>query len=140
MKIISFDGYTFASNNYFVGIRDGDARGQWSLQPSTLPRLGASSLFAGSSISVRPIPVEIGYQGGSSYETAFLQLLGQLDPTNSELRTLVAQLNDGTNVQCSAIVMLPAGQTGDEDVNVISATFLAMSPVWRKQSASSLAA
>ena len=140
MKIISYDGYTFSSGGYWVAIKDGDMRGQWSLQPSTLPRLGASSLLAGSSITARPIPVEIGYSGGSSYETAFLQLLGQLDPTNAEPRTLVAQLNDGTNVQCPAIVMLPAGQTGDADVNVISATFLAMSPAWRKQSASTLGA
>ncbi len=140
MKIISYDGYTFSSGNFVVGIKDGDMRGQWSLQPATLPRLGASSLLAGSSITTRPIPVQIGYTGASPYETAFLQLLGKLDPTNSEPRTLVAQLNDGTNVQCPAIVMLPAGQTGDEDVNYISATFLAMSPTWRKQTAATLSA
>ena len=116
MKIISFDGYTFSSGGYICGIRDGDMRGQWSLQPSTLPRLGASSLLAGTSITARPIPVTFGYDGGVlSYENAFLQLMGKLDPTNSEPRTLVAQLNDGTTVQCPAIVMLPAGQTGDDD-------------------------
>lgn len=136
MKILSYDGYTFSSDGYWVSIQDADVRGQWSLQPNTLPRLGGSPLLSGSSITPRPIPVEIGYTGGSTIETALLTLLGKLDPTNSEPRTLVAELNDGTQVQCQAIVMLPSGQTSTEDVNTIEATFLAMSPVWRESSIS----
>jgi hypothetical protein len=99
--------------------------------------MNGAPLLAGNTTSPRPIPVQIGYDGVSTPEQAFLSLLGTLDPTNGEPRTLEAELNDGTAVECEAVVMLPQGQTEDGDVNVIAATFLTMSPVWRKSATSS---
>jgi hypothetical protein len=135
VRIISFDGFDFAANGYWVGFKDAAVRGQWSLQPTTLTRMSGAPVLAGNSTSARPIPVEIGYSGGATIETAFLALLGELDPTNGEPRALVAQLNDTTLVQCMATIMLPQGQTSDADVNVVEATFLTMSPAWRETSA-----
>lgn len=136
MRIVAFNGYDFEANDYWVAFKDDAVRGQWSLQPTTLPRMNGTPILAGNTTSARPIPVEIGYDGASTVEMAFLSLMGQLDPTNGEPRILEAELNDGTDVECLATVMLPQGQTQDGDVNVITATFLAMSPVWRKQTAS----
>lgn len=132
MELVSFDGYVFNDHDFWCGFDQSAVRGQWSLDPTTLGRSGSTSILAGTSISTRPIPVEIGYDGLETYETAFFRLQGVLDPVNPEPRLLVAKLNDNTLVQCRALVLLPGGQTDDPAVNVVKYTFLSMSPRWEK--------
>lgn len=130
MKIISFDGYDFSANNYYGAMDAGTARGQWSVLPQIRSRHNAAGALTGVQISERAIPVVFGYSGPDTYETAFLRLLGQLNPANPYARTLVALLNSGELVQCDAIVTLPGGVTVDNDFNMLQITFVTTDPYW----------
>ncbi len=130
MKIISFDGYNFATNNYYGAMDAGTARGQWSVLPQIRSRHNAAGSLTGVQISERAIPVIFGYTGPDTRETAFLRLLGQINPANPYVRTLVAQLNSGATVQCEAVVTLPGGTTVDSDVDLLMVTFVTTDPYW----------
>lgn len=131
MKLLSYDGYTFATNGYFAAFEAGTARGMWSVLPQIRPRHNGAGVLTGVQVTERAIPVVFGYSGVDTYETAFLRLLGRLDPLDAEPRKLVAQLNDGTQVECWAIVTMPGGATVDDDVNLLAVTFVTTSPVWQ---------
>lgn len=133
MKIISFDAYTFSTNNYFGALDEGTGRGQWSVFPQIRTRHNAQGSLTGVQISERIVPVVFGYSGADTYETAFLRLLGQLDPANPYPRRLVAQLNNGALVQCDAIVTTPGGATIEGDVNMLRVVFVTPDPYWTAQ-------
>ncbi|MCC6315809.1 MAG: hypothetical protein IT337_17565, partial [Thermomicrobiales bacterium] len=89
MEIIAYDGYLFASGNYWAAVPDTSSIGKFSLQPSTLQRRAAGSLLTGSTVSPRAIAVQFGYTGSNAtIEDAFQTLVGILDPMNENPRTL----------------------------------------------------
>lgn len=132
MRIVAYDGYTFSVGGYSGGLSDDQNIGNFTLNPSTLPRRATGSLLTGSNIGPRSITVEFIYDGTGSLtpENAFQQLMGILDPTNENARTLTAQLNDGTTVSCEAIVLTP-NAAFDAEVNVLPVTFFTVDPYWR---------
>jgi hypothetical protein len=130
MQIISFNGYDFEANDFETGIDYAAGRAQWSLVPNIEQRLNAPGLFTGSQVTARPVPVNIIYRGADTYEHAFTALMGALDPLNPEPRTLIAEMNDGTEVSCEAVVILPGGATQELDINIILVTFLTTDPFW----------
>jgi hypothetical protein len=130
MKIISYNGYVFSTYSYYGAIEAGTSRGQWSILPQIRARHNAAGSLTGVQVSERVIPVTFGYTGASTYENAFLDLLGQLNPLNPYPRTLVAQMNDGTTVQCEAIVTTPGGTTFEDDVNMMRVVFVTTDPLW----------
>lgn len=134
MEIIAFDGYTFSAGDYWVGVPDVANIGNFNVLPQTLQRRAQASTLAGITIAPRSITVEIGYNGSAlTFEDAFQKLIGLLDPTNEQERTLTATLNNGTTVSCQAIV-LPPGSTsfGDDDVQVQPVTFFTVDPYWHE--------
>jgi hypothetical protein len=133
MIITGFNGTNFASAGFIPGVDW--LWGQWQMTPATQARQGATPVLTGGTISERAIPVQFGYRGVLSYENAFIQLMGILDPVNTVPRTLTAQLNDGTAVQCEAVVQVTGAPTGDDDANWLEATFITMDPYWKKTNA-----
>lgn len=139
MKIISYDGYTFSTGSYYAAVEQGTGRGQFSVMPLIRSRHNAASSLTGIQITERAIPVVFGYQGGSTFETAFLTLLGKLNATNPYPRKLVAQLNSGTQVECMAIVTTPGAVTIDQDVNLLRVVFITTDPYWTDPTQKSIA-
>jgi len=139
MKLISYDNYTFATNNYWAAFEPGAGLGQWSVLPQIRARHNAAGVMTGVQVTERAIPVVFGYDkiGGDTYETAFLRLLGKLDPLNPYPRKLVAQLNSGLQVQCWAMVTTPGGIIGGDEVNTLPVTFVTTSPTWERATESS---
>ncbi len=138
MRLIAFAGYTFSTGGYYAALADGANLGNFSLNPQVLPRRAVAGAYTGATVSGRPIPCTFGYDGTGSltYEQAFQQLLGILDPANDRARTLTGQLNDGTTVQCQAIVTIPGGVgLGEGEVNTLEVSFFTTDPYWRKTTA-----
>lgn len=134
MKIVSFDSFHFTDNSYWVGVPDSGRWGTWAPLLSFTPRQGGASLATGGTFSERTLPVEIGYTGSLGIEAALLSVLGRLDPTNLEPRTLVATLNDGTVVQCQASVTFDEFGGGfEEEPAILRVSFVGADPVWRAQ-------
>lgn len=132
MELIAFDNFVFADNDYWTGIADANRLGNWSPMPNYATRQGAAPLLTGGTLSERTLPAQIGYEGSSAIESALLTALGRLDPTNMTPRTLTAELNDGTEVTCQAIVIFDTfGFSADGDVNVLNVSFVAADPIWR---------
>lgn len=115
--------------------------GNFTLNPSMLPRRAQAGLLTGGTVSPRTITAQFIYDGttGSlTYEQAFQKLLGLLDPTSDKPRTLTGTLNDGTLVQCDAIVLNPNSQAGEAEVNVLPITFYTTDPFWKKTTSTDL--
>ena len=134
VKLISYDGYNFATNNYWAAFEPGAGLGQWSVLPQIRARHNAAGVLTGAQITERAIPVVFGYikAGGDTYETAFLKLLGKLDPLYPYPRKLVAELNSGIQVQCWAMVTTPGGVVSGDEVNTLPVTFVTTSPYWEE--------
>lgn len=137
MKLIAFDGFLFEEHGYWAGLPVQHI-GHFQMMPQTMQRRAQAGLYTGATVAPRTISVEFGYDGGAlTYEQAFQKLIGILDPTNEEPRTLTAELNDGTQVECQATVLPPGpmatttGANGDE-INVQPVTFFTVDPHWRK--------
>lgn len=135
MKLTAFNGYTFSIGGYTAGLPDGQSLGDYTVSPQTIERRATAPLLTGATITPRSITADFlhdGVTGGLTLEQAFQKLVGILDPTNDDPRTLTAQLNDGTVVVCEAIVLTPQASFGDEEVTSVPVTFLTMDPFWRK--------
>lgn len=131
MELIAFNGYTFSSGGYWTGLPDGQNLGNYTISPQVLPRRAQGALLSGGTIGPRALTADIGYTGSLSPEAAFQRLLGILDPSNDDPRTLTALMNDGTTVECQAIALMPSSSFSDE-INTVPVTFFTVDPYWRE--------
>jgi len=131
MRVISFRGYDFAANDFWVGVTNENARGKWAVIPQIAARQNDQGEVTGVTISDRPVACQIGHSGPSgTHEAAFYSLLGALDPLAGP-GELVIETNAGTQLACEALIVTPGEQTIDGEVNTIAVVFLTTDPMWR---------
>lgn len=135
LEIISYDGFDFSAYDWYAGQPLETSRGQYGISQNITSRAGNTSVVGPGAISPRRITVDIVHQGASTDLLAAIDTLaGNLDPRNQNARTLVANRN-GTTVECQARIEVPNGFSGSGAINVIRVVFVAESPEWVAQAA-----
>lgn len=130
--LISYDGYTFADDDYAGDLPVDDARGAWRIDPIILPRPGGGPLIAGGLISERRFVCEFTWQGSAlAVYDAVDQLLGKLDPTNATPRSIIVERFDATRIENQALVTLPAEFDIGRSLDVLRVEFVLANPIWR---------
>jgi hypothetical protein len=120
MKFTSFRGQVWGSD-YWAGVPNGGIP-MGSVVPNIIYRPGTVPVFGLGQVSEMSVPVRFGYKGALSYENAWIELMKKLDPLNPAPGLLAGQLNDGTAVQTTAVITVPA--QAEEEVNGLTVVFV----------------
>lgn len=136
MELLSFRGFNFENNGFFVGLPYGVPF--MSLQPNLLQRAGTTPVFGPGTVSERTIIAQFGARVESglfdSYEQAWDVLLQRMQPTNSKPGELRAQRLDGAIVSINAVMIIPMGTISGE-VNTLNVSFVAVDSFWKAETA-----
>lgn len=128
MRFTGYGDFDWEGSGYWAAVPAG-----WvptvQVQPNVLYRAGTTATFGPSQIGEMTIPVEFGYRGSLTYEQAWANLVRKLQPANPLPRELRGVRNDGVVVRTRAVLVFP-GQGGGEEVNTLTASFVAVDPYW----------
>lgn len=139
MKAIGYAGKQFADLNVKAGWPAGQQPGP-SRNPVSVDRAGAAPLYATVNQDERRFTVEFTVKSGYDTQDTLLTLLGVLDPTSSEERIFVAEIEGGgaragTQVEIPAIV----GQYRRGTINNLYVDFYAADDRWVERVATTVA-
>jgi hypothetical protein len=134
MRLVSFDGVTFTTlgltqPGFDNPASPGPQRGQ-----GEYPRIGANPAVGAVETGTQVLTATFTPATGQSTETTLLKLFAVLNPDNPEPRTLVAELEDGTDIETQA----QPGNWRYTNVNTAAVDFTITTPGWYAQADTSL--
>lgn len=134
LEVISYDGYDFASNDWYGGQPYDSSRGQWAINQNVAQRTGNTPVVSPGAISPRRIAVDFTLEPNSTLGVleAIDELIGSLNPLDQTARTLIANRN-GVTVQREARIEIPNGFSSSGAVNVVQVVFVSESPEWTEE-------
>jgi hypothetical protein len=134
MRLVSFDGVTFTTlgltqPGFDNPASPGPQRGQ-----GEYPRIGANPAVGAVETGTQVLTATFTPATGQSTETTLLKLFAVLNPDNPEPRTLVAELEDGTDIETQA----QPGNWRYTNVNTAAVDFTITTPGWYAQADTTL--
>lgn len=128
---VSYAGKPFAAIGVSCNFPDGMFSGP-SVYAVAIEQIDAPPINVGTRQSLRLITIAFLPDGSTTIESARIALLAALAPGRTQPQTFVAQLNDGTNLECLMTVgQWRVGQ--DEEVNITYVDFYAADDRWFKR-------
>lgn len=131
MHIVTWRGWTPASDNIWLGVND-EARGAWMSTPNIVPRLNMPGVITSTTYSERLIQCEFGnLDVNRDFEEAWSAGLGLLNPMDRDPGELVIQLTDGTQWACDAVLSHAGSVATEGATDVFAVTWITTEPRWR---------
>lgn len=129
MRVLSYNGITFASINISAGVPTGTTPGP-EMTPLTIGRRGYNALHVGTGRGVQVFEISCKTTGGLPYEANLMAALGVVDPYDETERLIVGALNDDTPVQAYGALIGYRWEGLSHDTVIL--TFSLTDPIWRE--------
>jgi hypothetical protein len=136
MRLVSFDGVTFTTLGLTQPGFDNPASPGPQRSQAEYPRIGANPAVGAVETGTQVLTATFTPATGQSTETTLLKLFAVLNPDNPEPRTLVAELEDGTDIETQA----QPGNWRYTSVNTAAVDFTITTPGWYAQADTTLKA
>jgi hypothetical protein len=136
MRLVSFDGVTFTTLGLTSPGFDNPSSPGPQRSQAEYPRIGANPAVGAVETGTQVLTATFTPATGQSTETTLLKLFAVLNPDNPEPRTLVAELEDGTDIETQA----QPGNWRYTSVNTAAVDFTITTPGWYAQADTTLKA
>jgi len=133
VHLLSFNGVTFTTLGVISPQFDDPTSPGPDMQVDLVPRIGANPLLGGVLTGGQTLTINFTVNTGQNVETTKLKVLAALNLSDPTEKLLVAELNDGTDIETDARV----ARTSHPNTNTLSVDFVLLGP-WRAQTTTTL--